>query len=82
MAEDREAFKNDRCWYYKDPTGKTQGPFQTSQMEHWSQAGYFATDLPIRPRWCWSVLHRHDRSCTSLVKSSLKPAVSPGVGQG
>ncbi|CAE7819271.1 gigyf2 [Symbiodinium sp. CCMP2592] len=50
MAEDREAFKNDRCWYYKDPTGKTQGPFQTTQMEHWAQAGYFAQDLPIRFR--------------------------------
>ena len=40
------------------------------------------TIYPSGPQQGEEGLHWHDRSCTSLVKSSLKPAVSPGVGQG
>eukprot|EP00913_Durusdinium_trenchii_P011460 g10760.t2 len=44
------AFEKDRCWYYKDPSAKVQGPFTTSQMQNWHQVGYFRPDLPIRFR--------------------------------
>eukprot|EP01083_Nonionella_stella_P025039 68983_1 len=42
--EDNEA--ND--WYYKDPSGQEQGPFDTFQMSQWFNDGYFPQDLPIR----------------------------------
>ncbi|CAJ1368824.1 unnamed protein product [Effrenium voratum] len=47
-AEEEEIFQKERCWYYKDPSQRIQGPFTTSQMQHWQQVGYFKPELPIR----------------------------------
>ncbi|CAJ1438939.1 unnamed protein product [Effrenium voratum] len=49
-AEEEEIFQKERCWYYKDPSQRIQGPFTTSQMQHWQQVGYFKPELPIRFR--------------------------------
>merc|ERR1711892_563762 len=35
-------------WHYKDPTGNIQGPFSSSEMGEWFEAGYFKKDLLIR----------------------------------
>ena len=35
-------------WYYKDPMGKGQGPFSSSDMFGWYKAGYFPGDLMVR----------------------------------
>ena len=35
-------------WFYKDPSGQEQGPFDQSQMSQWFGDGYFPQDLPIR----------------------------------
>lgn len=48
LQEDLEEFENGSCWYYKDPSGKVQGPFSTQQMRNWHQVGYFKNELPIR----------------------------------
>ena len=37
----------DAPWYYRDPSGNTQGPFGGREMQQWLQAGYFNGDLPI-----------------------------------
>ena len=35
-------------WFYRDPQGAVQGPFEATQMRQWFQAGYFDDDLPLR----------------------------------
>lgn len=35
-------------WYYKDPKGNTQGPFQSSQMLDWYNRHYFPEHLPLK----------------------------------
>lgn len=35
-------------WFYKDPQGQHQGPFEAPQMRQWFNAGYFDDDLPLR----------------------------------
>jgi len=35
-------------WYYKDPSGQEQGPFDREQMSQWFSDGYFPQNLPIR----------------------------------
>ena len=35
-------------WYYRDPSGVEQGPFEWSMMQRWHGAGYFGGDLDIR----------------------------------
>ena len=37
-------------WFYVDPNGVEQGPFDTQSMSAWSRAGYFSSDLPIKLR--------------------------------
>lgn len=37
----------DAPWFYRDPSGNTQGPFGGKEMQQWLQAGYFNGDLPI-----------------------------------
>lgn len=34
-------------WIYLDPKGERQGPFTTSQMVTWFNAGYFPANLPV-----------------------------------
>lgn len=36
-----------RPWYYRDPQGDVQGPFDAGQMRQWFVAGYFEHDLPL-----------------------------------
>lgn len=35
-------------WSYLDPQNNVQGPFHTSEMRQWHDAGYFKFDLPIK----------------------------------
>ncbi|CAM9834107.1 unnamed protein product, partial [Chrysoparadoxa australica] len=35
-------------WYYQDPQGNIQGPFEGSDMRQWYDGGYFLPDLPVR----------------------------------
>lgn len=35
-------------WWYKDPTGAVQGPFDTEKMREWYKQGFFKNSLPIR----------------------------------
>ncbi|XP_019850193.1 PREDICTED: PERQ amino acid-rich with GYF domain-containing protein 2 [Amphimedon queenslandica] len=35
-------------WYYQDPQGDTQGPFSSSEMCNWYQAGYFTLSLHVK----------------------------------
>ncbi|KAF0719155.1 Aste57867_1245 [Aphanomyces stellatus] len=36
------------AWFYLDPQGLQQGPFKSSEMREWFEAGYFKPHLPIR----------------------------------
>lgn len=36
-------------WYYRDPSGKLQGPFDNSQMTEWHKGGYFSMALALKP---------------------------------
>ena len=42
-------------WLYRDPQGDIQGPFTSSDMKKWYEAGYFTMDLMVR-RACDLVL--------------------------
>ncbi|XP_064142613.1 GRB10-interacting GYF protein 2 isoform X1 [Loxodonta africana] len=35
-------------WYYKDPQGEVQGPFNNQEMAEWFQAGYFTMSLLVK----------------------------------
>uniref|UniRef100_A0A182JY76 GYF domain-containing protein n=1 Tax=Anopheles christyi TaxID=43041 RepID=A0A182JY76_9DIPT len=35
-------------WFYRDPQGKVQGPFQAAEMTEWYRAGYFDESLSVR----------------------------------
>jgi hypothetical protein len=35
-------------WFYLDPQGRQQGPFKSTEMREWFEAGYFKPHLPIR----------------------------------
>ncbi|GAB2267657.1 hypothetical protein Dimus_002640 [Dionaea muscipula] len=37
----------DKLWHYRDPTGKTQGPFSMVQLRKWNSSGFFPADLRI-----------------------------------
>lgn len=39
---------SEKKWWYKDPKGNVQGPFTTSQMKMWHEAGYFTPNLPLK----------------------------------
>ncbi|XP_046669270.1 GIGYF family protein Gyf-like isoform X3 [Homalodisca vitripennis] len=38
----------DTFWFYKDPQGNDQGPFQSSEMFEWFSSGYFKGNLLVR----------------------------------
>ncbi|XP_037644092.1 GRB10-interacting GYF protein 2 isoform X9 [Sebastes umbrosus] len=35
-------------WFYKDPQGEIQGPFNNQEMAEWFQAGYFTMSLLVK----------------------------------
>lgn len=35
-------------WFYRDPQGTVQGPFEAQEMQEWYKAGFFAPTLLIR----------------------------------
>ncbi|KAJ3140808.1 hypothetical protein HK100_009122, partial [Physocladia obscura] len=35
-------------WFYKDPMGNIQGPFNTDQMQDWFSKSFFSEDLPVK----------------------------------
>merc|ERR1712130_10139 len=46
--KEKEKKSTTKKWYYRDPSGQEQGPFDTQQMAQWFNDGYFPKDLPIR----------------------------------
>merc|ERR1719193_2085590 len=44
-----------QSWFYKDPQNEIQGPFSSSEMTEWFQAGYFNMTLMVK-RGCDSTL--------------------------
>ncbi|KAI8997380.1 hypothetical protein BDB01DRAFT_34211 [Pilobolus umbonatus] len=43
-AKKPEEFK----WYYRDPSGQVQGPFEAQEMQDWYKAGFFTPTLMLR----------------------------------
>lgn len=39
---------NQYKWFYRDPQGTVQGPFEAQEMQEWYKAGFFAPTLLIR----------------------------------
>jgi PERQ amino acid-rich with GYF domain-containing protein len=37
----------EKVWFYKDPQGEVQGPFDSVEMFNWYAAGYFHEDLQV-----------------------------------
>jgi hypothetical protein len=35
-------------WFYRDPSGNVQGPFQSQEMNEWFHDNYFDASLPVR----------------------------------
>ncbi|CAO3631456.1 unnamed protein product [Mucor hiemalis] len=35
-------------WYYRDPSGQVQGPFEAQEMQDWYKAGFFTPTLMLR----------------------------------
>ncbi|CAN8278695.1 unnamed protein product [Cochlearia groenlandica] len=75
-------------WHYRDPTGKTQGPFSMVQLRRWKSSGHFPLSLRI-----WKAHENEDdsvhltdalagkfdkettMSSTSLLPQGLKPSL-------
>ncbi|KAJ6398369.1 hypothetical protein OIU77_019215 [Salix suchowensis] len=49
--------ETDTLWHYRDPTGKTQGPFAMAQLRKWSTSGLFPHDLSV-----WKINEKPDDS--------------------
>ncbi|GMH25172.1 hypothetical protein Nepgr_027015 [Nepenthes gracilis] len=47
----------EKIWYYRDPSGRNQGPFCLFQLHKWSSNGYFPSDLRI-----WRINETQDQS--------------------
>lgn len=47
VLSEGEIKENTEIWFYKDPQGKTQGPFKTDKIIIWKKFGYFDDDLPL-----------------------------------
>ncbi|PWN40142.1 hypothetical protein IE81DRAFT_342905 [Ceraceosorus guamensis] len=47
-AESAEWSPETETWYYKDPSGTSQGPFPATTMQDWFEQSYFTGDLPMR----------------------------------
>merc|ERR1711988_2051102 len=46
FQQQQQQHSND--WYYQDPQGRVQGPFNSDDMRDWYQNGYFKPNLPVR----------------------------------
>lgn len=59
-------------WFYCDPQGNVQGPFNSREMREWFESGYFVETLPVRGSLCVSVGDRFP-SCSTcpLVAAAL-----------
>ncbi|KAK6922639.1 GYF domain [Dillenia turbinata] len=49
--------ETEKLWYYKDPSGKIQGPFSMVQLRKWSENGFFPPDLRI-----WKITEKQDNA--------------------
>lgn len=68
-------------WFYRDPQGRTQGPFTAAQMQEWFHAGFFDLSLSVR-RACdqkFSPLERYFKAYGSQTFVGALPpnALSP-----
>ena len=42
------AMPDRKQWYYRDPQGRTQGPWWGREMQDWYEAGYFTPELLVK----------------------------------
>lgn len=40
--------ENMKCWWYRDPSGKEQGPYPAAYMNLWFQQGYFCMNMHVK----------------------------------
>lgn len=68
-------------WLYRDPEGRTQGPFAGQDILDWRDAGFFGDELPVR-----SALSPADAPWVSLgtvfTESSSTSAIDGGCNNG
>nr|GMC99046.1 zinc finger CCCH domain-containing protein 44 [Ipomoea batatas]GMD00834.1 zinc finger CCCH domain-containing protein 44 [Ipomoea batatas] len=84
--------ETEKFWYYRDPTGKIQGPFSMSQLRGWSNGGFFPPDLKVwkndehdQAVLLTDVLHQQSQKSSQItgdvaVQSSGLGAVSDNKG--
>ncbi|XP_063677623.1 GRB10-interacting GYF protein 2-like isoform X2 [Bolinopsis microptera] len=48
IVTQQSTYRADEMWFYLDPKGNTQGPFDSVKMFGWFKEGYFGMDLKIR----------------------------------
>ncbi|KAJ9106225.1 hypothetical protein QFC21_001369 [Naganishia friedmannii] len=64
-------------WFYTDPSGQQQGPFEATSMQSWYAASYFIDTLPLR--------REHETSFRTLAvlkeetASAAEPFLTPAV---
>ncbi|KAJ9124188.1 hypothetical protein QFC22_000985 [Naganishia vaughanmartiniae] len=64
-------------WFYTDPSGQQQGPFDATNMQNWYAANYFIDTLPLR--------REHETSYRTLAvlkeetASAAEPFLTPSV---
>ncbi|GAB2279482.1 hypothetical protein Dimus_014121 [Dionaea muscipula] len=68
MVMSSDSKELEKIWHYKDPSGKTQGPFCLLQLRKWNSNGYFPIDLRI-----WRVAENQDQSV--LLTDALNESV-------
>lgn len=66
----------DKVWYYRDPSGKIQGPFCKIQLQKWSTTGYFPVDMKI-----WMKNEDESLLLNDVLKEELpNPVKKVGIG--
>ncbi|QHN88291.1 uncharacterized protein DS421_16g562290 [Arachis hypogaea] len=47
ITKEVQPFNQLKMWYYKDPQGNVQGPFDLISLKRWSDANYFPSDFKV-----------------------------------
>ncbi|KAI3499995.1 hypothetical protein L1887_35810 [Cichorium endivia] len=66
----------EKVWYYRDPSGKVQGPFCKIQLQKWSTTGYFPVDMKI-----WMKNEEESLLLNDVLNEELRnPVKKVGIG--
>jgi hypothetical protein len=71
-------------WHYKDAQHNVQGPYPTSSMRQWHEAGYFTDDLPLKMT-NWKAFHTLKQifpNTAVAFTGKTKEPIPPPVGLG